>query len=205
MSHVRRIKQCTFLVKHLIINQRYLQCKPPHINTSMSTTCKITKTYFLVVSLQEMGEVFNQTGLRTTTEIQTRKQSSKGSQNNGQSEAMSPTLRFRPMYNGSILYDSYELQAVTKQINKGIQGSKVFSTHYLCSLRSPFYRQQLNRIYKESTNTPKRILCSRDSCKTLNNQPSNKGTMGITRGVVTWMWKKVKHGFMRNRQRNELK
>lgn len=152
-----------------------------------------------------MGEVFNQTGLTTTTEIQTQKQSSKGSQNNGQSEAMSPALRFSPKYNGSILYDSYELRAVTKQINKAIQGSKVFSPRYLCSLRSPFYRQQLNRIYKESTNTPKRILCPRDSCKTLDNQPSNKGAMGITRGVVTWMWKKVKHGFMRNRQRNELK
>ena len=153
-----------------------------------------------------MGEVFNQTDLNTSIEIPRDKQSSKSNQNHEQSRTMSPTLRFSPRNNGSTLYDSFELQAVAEQINKAIQGSKMFSSPYLCSLRSPFqaHQQHLERIYSKSIKMPKRISCPRISCKILDDKPGNKGTVGVTRGVVTWMWKKVKRGFSRNRQRNEL-
>ncbi|KAF3438114.1 hypothetical protein FNV43_RR20870 [Rhamnella rubrinervis] len=151
-----------------------------------------------------MREVFNQTDLKTSIEIPRYKQSSKSNQNHEQSPTISPTLRFGPKNNGSTLYDSFELQAVTEQINKAIQGSKMFSSPYLSSLRSPFYQQRLDRIYRESIKMPKRISCPRISCKILDEKPGKKGAVGVARGVVTWMWKKVKQGFTRNRKQNEL-
>lgn len=132
--------------------------------------------------------------MKTSIEIPRDKQSSKSRKNHDQPRTMNPTLRFSPRNNGSTLYDSFELQAVTEQINKAIQGSKMFSSPYLCSFSSPFYQQRLDRIYRKGTKTPKRISCPRISCKILDDKLSNKGAVGVTRGVVTWMRKKVKQG-----------
>lgn len=144
-------------------------------------------------------------GFSNQTEIPREKQSSKSSSNHVKSQAMSPILRFSPRYNGSTLYDSYEFQEVTEQLNKAIQGSKMFSFPFQCSLRSPFYQQRLDRIYRESIKMPKRISCSRISNTANDDKPSNRGAAEVTKGVVTWLWKKVKHGFMKNRERNESK
>lgn len=135
------------------------------------------------------------------TEIPREKQSSRSSSNHVESQAMSPVLRFSPKYNGSTLYDSYEFQAVTEQLNKAIQGSKMFSSPYLCSLTSPFYRQRLDRLYRESIKKPKRISHPRISHTAHDDKPSQKGAGEVAKGVVTWLWKKVKHGFMRNTEK----
>lgn len=73
-----------------------------------------------------------------------------------------PVWKLSPNPNGSTLYDSFELQAVTKQLNKAIQGSNGPLSPYSCYLKSsPLYRQGLDRIYKEGAKTPRRITSRR--------------------------------------------
>lgn len=112
----------------------------------------------------------------------------------------SPIWRLSPRHNGSTLYDSFELRAVTQQLNRAIQGSKASSSpHYMHCFNSPFYREGLDRIRKASIKTPKRILCSQVSCATTRDR---KPSTGSTKGFVSRAWNKVKEGFVRNEQRN---
>ncbi|KAJ4713155.1 putative ATP-binding cassette sub-family D member 4 [Melia azedarach] len=116
----------------------------------------------------------------------------------------SPFWRLSPRHNGSTLYDSYELQAVTRQINKAMLGSTGFnSPTYLRFMNSPFYRHRLDRIYRENEKTPKRIVCSIVTGATIGRKVSMRGTRPATAGFVTKLWKKVK-GLLRNKQNPEM-
>ncbi|KAA8542533.1 hypothetical protein F0562_023685 [Nyssa sinensis] len=95
-------------------------------------------------------------------------------------------------HNGSTLYDSYELQAVTKQLNRALNGSNGPLSPYSYYLKSPFYRQRWDHIFKENSKTPKRIKCS-------NAALDVKASVGGTRGFVMRLWKKVKRGFTRSK------
>ena len=116
----------------------------------------------------------------------------------------SPICRLSPSYKGSALYDSYELQAVVRQLNRAIQGPKSFSSPpYASNLRSPFRRKQLNRIYRENKSSPKRLTCSNFSStttKTLDGK-TGSGAWVVTKGVVTRLWTKVKQGLLRSKQK----
>ncbi|CAK9147993.1 unnamed protein product [Ilex paraguariensis] len=98
-------------------------------------------------------------------------------------------------HNGSNLYDSYELQAVTKQLNRAMQGTNGSLSPYSFYLKSPFYRHRLDRIYRDNTKTHKRISCSGLDNRALDSKAYARGMKGF--GV--WLWKKVKRGFARNK------
>lgn len=113
-----------------------------------------------------------------------------------------PTLMFNasPRNNqSSLLYDSYELQAVLKQLNRAIQGTKgnPLSTG-LYYMRSPYHRQHIHNIYKESAGVPKRISRSQTGNKDAGikvcplGSRSNKGFQQL--------WKKVKQRFTRSKR-----
>ncbi|KAL4347086.1 hypothetical protein GQ457_17G017420 [Hibiscus cannabinus] len=116
---------------------------------------------------------------------------------------MSPTSghlqTLNPRNNGSDLYDSYELRAVTYQLNKAMQRASCSSPAYLCYLKSPFYSQCLSR------GNTKKVLCSHLTCATIDRNASNR-TKGATRGFAAKLWDKVKQGLLRsnNMQRKEL-
>lgn len=104
---------------------------------------------------------------------------------------INPIWKFSPTdkAHGSNLYDSYELQAVTKQLNRAIHGGPFSPYSYY--LKSPFCRKGLNRIRRENANTPKTISCAR-------LDGDLKASTRATRGFVLRLWKKVKHGFVRS-------
>ncbi|KAM5570871.1 hypothetical protein ABKV19_011491 [Rosa sericea] len=104
-------------------------------------------------------------------------------------------------HNGSTLYDSFELRAVTQQLHRAIQGSKASTSPlYMHCFNSPLYRESLYRMRKESVKTPKRILCSQVSCSTTCDRKSSPEP---TKGFVSRAWNKVKQGLVRNKQRNK--
>ncbi|KAK8604565.1 hypothetical protein V6N13_099501 [Hibiscus sabdariffa] len=120
----------------------------------------------------------------------------------GHLQTLNPITRARlsPRNNGSDLYDSYELRAVTYQLNKAMQRSSCSSPAYLCYLKSPFYSQCLSR------GNTKKVLCSHLTCATIHRNASNR-TKGATRGFAAKLWDKVKQGLLRsnnNMQRKEL-
>jgi hypothetical protein len=104
--------------------------------------------------------------------------------------AVSPILKLSPKHGGSTLYDSFELRAITHQLNKAIQGSK-----------SPFYHQQLDRIriHRENVKTPRRISLSARDNKKMSMTDTSEGSGGF----VTRLWKKVKQGLLRNKQKKD--
>lgn len=56
----------------------------------------------------------------------------------------------------SNLYDSQEFKAMIGHLNKAIHSNhNVLSNHLI---NSPFYRQRLNEIYKDSIGSTKRIM-----------------------------------------------
>lgn len=99
---------------------------------------------------------------------------------------LSPIWKLSPNHNASNLLDSYELEAVTKQINRASNG---LPTLRLFHLKSPFYLHRLDMIYKQNSNTPKKILNSN------KNGQVNEGKG--TRRFIVRLWKKVKQGFVR--------
>ncbi|PQQ20470.1 hypothetical protein Pyn_22269 [Prunus yedoensis var. nudiflora] len=118
---------------------------------------------------------------------------------------LSPIWRLSPRHNGSTLYDSYELRAVTHQLNKAIQASKASSPHYMYCFNSPFYTQGLSRVSKQNVETPKRILCQQQlSCAaaTADKKPSTRPPRAASMGFVTRAWRKVKQGFLKNKPGN---
>lgn len=109
-----------------------------------------------------------------------------------------------PKHDGSTLYDSFELRAITHQLNKAIQASNVSSPPYLCHLKnSPCYRQQLGRIYKENAKTSRRASSSLPACAVLDKRMSMADTNEGSGGFVTRLWKKVKQGLLRNEQKKD--
>ncbi|KAH7550734.1 hypothetical protein JRO89_XS13G0258200 [Xanthoceras sorbifolium] len=100
-------------------------------------------------------------------------------------------------FNTSTLYDSFELQAVTRQLNKAMNGSTASSPTYFSYIKSPFYRQRLDRIYKENARSPKKIGLANST-----THDRKWSTRAATRGLVTRLWKKVIQGLLWNKQRN---
>ncbi|XVF54408.1 hypothetical protein PTKIN_Ptkin05aG0178000 [Pterospermum kingtungense] len=118
---------------------------------------------------------------------------------------LNPNTRLSPRKNGSTLYDSYELRAVTYQLNRAMHRSSGSSPAYLCYLKSsPFYSQCLDRVNRENSTAPKRVLCSHLTCATINRNASSRRTKEVTRGFAARLWNKVKQGLLwsNNRQRN---
>ncbi|KAL7139348.1 hypothetical protein ABFS83_09G044600 [Erythranthe nasuta] len=115
---------------------------------------------------------------------------------------ITPIWKLSPMHNGgsssssSNLLDSYELQAITKQLNRAIRASNGQSTPRSPRLLSPFYLHRLDRIYKQNSNTSKKISSSKQNSKCTTTEV--KGT----RGFVLRLWNKVKQGFLRGNKFN---
>lgn len=128
-------------------------------------------------------------------------------------EPVTPTKRLKFQYNGSDLYDSFEFREMTQQLNKAIQtsnasspaykemthqlnkaikGSNASSPAYATHLNSRLYQRQLNRIYKENSKTPRRVLGPQ--------VPDERACGGGTReqGFVSRLWLKVK-GLLRKK------
>lgn len=138
---------------------------------------------------QKMGEGSNPRGSPTSTDSPAEKQLSM---------TLNPIWRISPRPNGSTLFDSYELQAVTHQLNKAMQGTTGSPT-YINYIKSPFYRQRLGQIYKENAKTPKKIVCSQAPFSDIDRKVNMRAS---TRGFVARLWKKVKKGLLRNNQKN---
>ncbi|OMO53188.1 hypothetical protein CCACVL1_28821 [Corchorus capsularis] len=118
-------------------------------------------------------------------------------------QTLNPIARLSPRNNGSTLYDSYELRAVTYQLNKAMQRSSGSSPAYLCYLKSPFYSEKLVRANRENTRAPKRVLCSHLTCATISRNESNNRAKEVTRGFAAKLWNKLKLGLLRSiTQRN---
>ncbi|GFZ03521.1 hypothetical protein Acr_16g0001450 [Actinidia rufa] len=112
---------------------------------------------------------------------------------------LSPVWRVSPKHNGSTLYDSFELQAVTKQLNKALQGSNGPLSPYSLYLKSPYYRQRLDRIYKKNMKKPKSITSRRVESAKVDEKAGARGNGGF----VARLWMKVKRGLLWNNKRQE--
>ncbi|KAJ7956450.1 putative ATP-binding cassette sub-family D member 4 [Quillaja saponaria] len=107
-------------------------------------------------------------------------------------QPVSPIVKINIQHNGSELYDSFELRAMTHQLNKAIHGSRASSPAYL---KSPIYQHHLDRLYRGNAKSPRRILYSQ------NKKECEKGTRESTRGFMSQLWMKVKQGLLRKKQK----
>ena len=117
-----------------------------------------------------------------------------------QFQSRNPIWRLSPWHNGSSLYDSYELKAMTHQLNKAVQqaSAAASSSPYVSGhLQSPFCRQRLDSIYKQNTKNQKRISGGQAA---IDRNPS--AGPASARGFVIRLWKKIKHGIFRSKQKN---
>ncbi|KAH6807743.1 Avr9/Cf-9 rapidly elicited protein [Perilla frutescens var. frutescens] len=103
--------------------------------------------------------------------------------------------KLSPKHNGSNLLDSYELQAITRQLNHAIRASNSPSTPRSFHLKSPFYLHRLDRIYKQNSKTSKKISTSKKNGGVSESRTEAKGT----RGFVLRLWNKVKCGLVRGK------
>lgn len=96
--------------------------------------------------------------------------------------------------NGSNLLDSFELQAITQQLNSAIRASNGLSSSPRLSylMKSPFYLSRLDRIHKENAKMSKKISCSK---RDFGEGRSGKDAKGA-RGFVLLIWNKVKQRFV---------
>lgn len=117
-------------------------------------------------------------------------------------QTLKPIIRLSPRHNGSTLLDSFEIRAVTNQLNKAIQGVNASSPTFTSFMKSPFYSRHLSSIYKENPKTPKRITCSKFGRVHIPSS-STTGTGQASRGFVSRLWQKVKRGLLKNMQRNK--
>ncbi|PIN18488.1 hypothetical protein CDL12_08831 [Handroanthus impetiginosus] len=106
---------------------------------------------------------------------------------------LSPIWKLSPKHDRSNLLDSYELQEVTKQLNRAIRASNGRLTPRSSYLRSPFYSHRLDQIYKENAKTSKKISSLKRNNGAGESTTGEKGT----RGFVLRLWKKVKQGVIR--------
>lgn len=98
----------------------------------------------------------------------------------------SPIWKLTPGNNSSKmsnLYDSYELQAVSKQINRAIRGSKSPLSPYSYYMNLTPYRSR-----QSSCLTTKRICYPQLESKTHNPQLNCKGN----RGILSRIWRRIK-------------
>lgn len=130
-------------------------------------------------------------------EISNEKQLPMTSTTNLHFQHVTPIWRLSPRHGGSTLYDSYELRAVTQQLNRAIQGSQA-SPSIKCPANSPFYypyRRCLDRVRKENAKTPKRVTASRLVGETHNVKECGRSA----RGLIPRVWKKLKRMFMKSK------
>ncbi|WOH05329.1 hypothetical protein DCAR_0624745 [Daucus carota subsp. sativus] len=85
----------------------------------------------------------------------------------------------------SNLYDSYELQAVSKQINRAIRGSKSPLSPYSYYINLTPYCSR-----RSSRPTTKRICYPQSESRTLNPKMNSKGNGGL----FSRLWKRIKSG-----------
>lgn len=84
----------------------------------------------------------------------------------------------------SNLYDSQEFHAMMSHLKRASQ----FSPMHL--FNSPFYRQRLNQIYKQSADSTNRITWQHEATK-----ERARGT--VSNVSIAWkLWKQVKQGLM---------
>ncbi|KAL0318743.1 UNVERIFIED_CONTAM: hypothetical protein Sradi_0153700 [Sesamum radiatum] len=117
---------------------------------------------------------------------------------NPAAHALSPIWRFSPNQNGSNLLDSYELQAVTRQLNRAIRASHGLPTSASPSshlMKSPLYLHCLNKIYRENAKTSKKI--SRSKLSGGASSGSNNDDATGTRGFVVRLWKRITRRLVR--------
>ncbi|KAL1541670.1 Avr9/Cf-9 rapidly elicited protein [Salvia divinorum] len=105
----------------------------------------------------------------------------------------SPVWKLSPKQHGSNLLDSYELQAITRQLNHAIRVSNGSSTPRSFHLKSPFYLHRLDQIYKENSKISKKISSTNKSGRASRSRTEAKGT----RGFVLRLWNKVKCSLVR--------
>lgn len=101
--------------------------------------------------------------------------------------------KLSPSKGGSTLYDSYELRAVTQQLNRTIQGSQVMYSP--CASHTKFtypFRACLDRVYKENTRTPKRVTGAVAVGSTMGDDINLKGR----RKFMPYLWKKLMRKFL---------
>ncbi|KAL3513083.1 hypothetical protein ACH5RR_025800 [Cinchona calisaya] len=104
---------------------------------------------------------------------------------------LSPISTTSPRNEKSNLYDSYELQAVMKQLNRAIQGSKAPLSPSSYYLKSPVYRRRLDLIYKENAKAPRKVTGSQNHDGDVEVKKTAKNTKGLQQ-----LWKKVKQTFV---------
>ncbi|PHT46277.1 hypothetical protein CQW23_15435 [Capsicum baccatum] len=119
--------------------------------------------------------------------------------------AASPACIFSPLFrfsqhNGSELYDSFELQAVAKQLNRAlVKASAQSSSPTTCAvLNSPFYTKCLGGVYKKNVKVCRRISCSQS--RNNDGAVEKYGSRKIN-SVFLRFWNMAKHGFLRGNSR----
>lgn len=110
--------------------------------------------------------------------------------------AATPACMFRlsPRHNGSDLYDSFELQAVAKQLNRALVKASAgsFSPKSSGVLKSPFYSKCLGGVYKQNAKASRRISCSQIRDEAVENRADC--------GIFLRFWNMAKKGFQRSKR-----
>ncbi|KZV23281.1 hypothetical protein F511_02182 [Dorcoceras hygrometricum] len=109
---------------------------------------------------------------------------------NSPAYTLTPIYKLSPNYNGSNLLDSYELKAITRQLNRAIRASHGVWSPRSFYLKSPFHVNRLKQIYKESAR--KKISCPKTSGSEREITKESKGS----RGFMQKLWQKVKRGLI---------
>lgn len=119
---------------------------------------------------------------------------------------VNPIRKLSLRSNGSTLYDSFELRAMTHQLNKAIQGSSMSSLPYMHHLKSASWCRQIERINSKSTNTSGAISCTQSTHAFLDERKTRSCSAG--RGnIISRLWKKVNKlcgGTSRGRKENQI-
>lgn len=147
-----------------------------------------------------MGEALQQRNLPPSLDISVEEEKP----NPPSTDVHKPILTPSPRCNGSTLYyDSFELRAVTNHLNKAMQSLNTSSPTLISFLKSPFYSHYLDSIHKRNAKTPKMIMGSQFTRRSLDCKASRAGTTAARGGFIRRLWKKVKQGVLRNKQGNE--
>ncbi|KAI5569006.1 hypothetical protein POPTR_012G066250v4 [Populus trichocarpa] len=114
-------------------------------------------------------------------------------------QTLKPIFRVSPHGSGSTLYDSYELRAVTNQLNQAMQGYNG-APNLLSFLKSPFYSQRLDRTYRQNSKSPKGITYPKLAHVSFDRKASTTGTKSASGSLVSRLWQKVRKELSRTKQ-----